>query len=262
MKQANDFLEETAVLYDLVKNLDETDFDRETLFKQWRINDILVHLHFWNIHADLSLNDPARFENSMSDFLTAVQTGKLRDYENKIITQRGHELLSLWFELSKKLAGDFAGADPKKRVKWAGPEMSAKTCISARQMEVWAHGQAIFDLLGKDRTEADRIRNIVFLGVNAFGWSHHVHGLPVPETMPQVKLVSPSGEVWNFGEESSTGLIKGPAVEFAQVVTQTRNIADTTLEVSGKSAESWMLHAQCFAGPAENPPSPGERRKS
>lgn len=68
-----------------------------------------------------------------------------------------------------------------------------------------------------------------------------------------------------FGEavsaDSSAGkdVIQGEAVEFAQVVTQTRNIADTELDVSGDVANEWMAIAQCFAGGPVAPPAAGAR---
>lgn len=261
MQQARDFLEESNILFNLLKGLSENEFENKTLFKQWTINDILVHLHFWNMSANSSINQPDQFDIMMKQFFSAIQTGKLRPYENGVIKQRGHVLLNIWYELSKKLAKDFASIDPKLRVKWAGPEMSARTCISARQMEVWAHGQAIFDLLGKDRSESDRIKNVVVLGINAFGWSHQVHGLDTPKNMPFLRLKSPSGEIWEFGDFNYSNIIEGAAVEFSQVVAQTRNIADTSLKVIGKEAKIWMENAQCFAGPPENPPEPGKRKK-
>ena len=262
MQQATDFLEETKLLHQLLQGLAEEEFEKETLFKNWTVNDILVHLHFWNMSADTALNDPGKFEDSMQELRSAIKNSNLRPFENRAVSERGSELLKTWFDLSQKIARDFAEVDPKKRVKWAGPDMSARTCISARQMEIWAHGQALFDLLGEDRKEADRIKNVVILGINAFGWSHHVHGLTPPETMPFLKLKAPSGEVWEFGEKSNTEKIKGDAVEFCQVVTQTRNIADTSLKVTGQTANTWMQNAQCFAGPPETPPAPGVRKKS
>ena len=65
-----------------------------------------------------------------------------------------------------------------------------------------------------------------------------------------------------MAEESTGSLIEGQAVEFAQVVTQTRSIADTELKVVGEPATTWMSIAQCFARPAgdpagERPASPG-----
>lgn len=262
MQQVYDFLEETEILFQLLQGMNDEEFETSTLFKDWTINDILVHLHFWNVNAHASVNEPDKFDGMMKQFFTAIQTGKLRPYENKVVEERGQALLQIWYALSQKLGGDFSQVNPKLRVKWAGPEMSARTCISARQMEVWAHGQAVFDLLGKSRPESDRIRNIVILGINAFGWSHSVHNLAVPDIMPFLTLSAPSGDVWEFGEVSNPDVISGEAVEFCQVVTQTRNIADTELSVIGPVSELWMQNAQCFAGPAETPPAPGERRKA
>ena len=78
--------------------------------------------------------------------------------------------------------------------------------------------------------------------------------------MPQVSLTLPSGAAAAFGE-AGDNRISGSAVEFAQVVTQTRNIADTALSVTGPVATQWMEKAQCFAGPPETPPAPGSRHR-
>ena len=53
--------------------------------------------------------------------------------------------------------------------------------------------------------------------------------------------------------------MQGSAVEFAQVVTQIRNIDDTGLETVGDTARRWMEIAQCFAGGPEMPPAKGVR---
>ena len=132
--------------------------------------------------------------------------------------------------------------------------MSVRSSVTARQMEAWAHGQAVFDQLGQERMENDRIRNIVILGVNTFGWSFKVHDMEASAEIPCLRLTSPSGEIWSFGEENSTNAIEGSAVEFCWVATQTRNIADTSLSVIGETAGKWMNIAQCFAGPPEEPP--------
>ena len=77
--------------------------------------------------------------------------------------------------------------------------------------------------------------------------------------MPHLRLISPSGELWEFNDKSNEELIEGSADEFCQVVTQVRNIADVNLKVNGKIAKEWMSIAQCFAGPPEQPPVPGAR---
>ena len=137
--------------------------------------------------------------------------------------------------------------------------MSARSSITARLMETWAHGQEVYDLLGVTRQNADRIRNIVVLGVNTYGWTFANRKQPVPEPMPYLLLTAPSGEEWTFGNEQADERITGLAEEFCQVVTQVRNIADTNLSVTGSNAAAWMEQAQCFAGPPNPPPAPGTR---
>jgi uncharacterized protein (TIGR03084 family) len=157
------------------------------------------------------------------------------------------------------MAGRFADADPKKRVKWVGPDMSVLSSITARLMETWAHSQAIYDLLGKERSDKDRIKNVAVIGINTFGWTFANRGLLVPADRPYVRLGASSGATWEWGQPSEDNFIEGSAVEFCQVVTQVRNIADTKLHVIGETATSWLAIAQCFAGPPENPPLPGTR---
>jgi uncharacterized protein (TIGR03084 family) len=137
--------------------------------------------------------------------------------------------------------------------------MSIRSCISARQMETWAHGQAVFDLLGVERIEHDRLRNIAVMGVNTFGWTFVNRKLVVPDVKPVVALIAPSGALWEWNAEQREQRVEGSAVDFCRVVTQTRNVADTALRVRGEIARQWLAIAQCFAGPPEDPPPPGSR---
>jgi uncharacterized protein (TIGR03084 family) len=118
----------------------------------------------------------------------------------------------------------------------------------------------LFDLLGAERSESDRLRNIAIMGVNTFGWSFANRGLPVPAVRPWLRLTAPSGALWEWhAAADAADRIEGSAVDFCRVVTQTRNIADTALRVAGPVAQQWMAIAQCFAGPAHDPPPPGTR---
>ena len=163
MEQAHHFLQESEALFDVVSGLTDDQMETPTQFKQWTINDILVHLHFWNRGADLALTDPEAFTTMFEALYGALKSGNLRDHENGIIPERGQALVELWADLFRNMGERWQQVDPKTRVKWAGPDMSARTSISARQMEIWAHGQTIFDILGKDRVNEDRIENIVIL---------------------------------------------------------------------------------------------------
>ena len=138
--------------------------------------------------------------------------------------------------------------------------MSVISSISARHMETWAHSQAIYDSLGKVRNNKDRILNIVIIGNNTFEWTYKVNNREIPTEKPYLKLISPSGKVWEFNDPSNKERIEGLAEEFCQVVTQVRNIKDVNLKLSGKISTEWMSIAQCFAGKASSPPLPGTRK--
>lgn len=62
MQQANDFLRETESLAEILKDLLDLDFTQVTQFKGWTIEDILGHLHMFNVAADLTLEDGSKFE--------------------------------------------------------------------------------------------------------------------------------------------------------------------------------------------------------
>jgi len=263
MQQAQDFLDESEALYALVAPLNDAAFEQVTLFKGWTINNILRHLHVWNLAVDLSLVDEAGFTQMISDLFGAERGVKFTEKENAILNGlSGQPLLEAWITGARKAAEHFGAADPKKRLKWVGPDMSALSSISARLMETWSHALAIYDVLGAEREDTDRIGNIVRLGVNTFGWTYKNRKMAIPDSMPYVRLTAPSGAIWEYGEPQTDEMIEGSATEFCQTVTQCRNIADTQIKVTGKIAEEWMAMAQCFAGPPNDPPAKGARAKA
>jgi uncharacterized protein (TIGR03084 family) len=260
LEQAQDFRDESEALYRLLEPLAEADWDRTTQFKGWTVNDVIAHLHLWNYAACLTLADGdafVRFRKELADFVKAG--GTHMTYTHAWLGGvRNGALLRRWRDLYRDTADQFAAADPKARVKWGGPDMSVRSCITARLMETWAHGQALYDLLGVEREEADRIRNVAVIGVNTFGWTFVNRRLDVPAA-PHIRLTAPSGAVWEWNDPASDNLVEGTAVDFCRVVTQVRNVADTDLRTTGEAASRWMAMAQCFAGPPEDPPPPGAR---
>ncbi len=260
LQQARDFLDESEALHNLIAGLSDDDLGQPTAFKSWTINTIIGHLHMWNHAADLSLNDPQGFQSFFRGFSNFTRAGTMSEFEAQWRDGlEGQKLVDDWIAFARKMAARFQKADPSKRVEWAGPSMSVRSSITARLMETWAHGQEIYDLLGVLRKNEDRIRNIVVLGLNTYGWTFKVNGLDAPEPVPMLELEGPSGENWTYGEINDLEKISGLAEEFCQVVTQTRNIADTGLKVVGDNAHRWMEMAQCFAGAPETPPKPGTR---
>jgi len=261
LQQAIDFREESDALFALLDPLSDQDWERKTQFKAWTINDVVAHLHFADYAADLALQNSAAFTNFGREMVAASKQGMghLAFTHSWLKGIKGHALLTRWHEYARAMAARFSVADPKQRVPWFGPDMSVRSSITARLMETWAHGQAVYDLLGIMRRDTDRIKNIAVIGINTFGWTFTNRKLPVPTDPPYVRLTAPSGNIWEWNSPDQANIVEGSAVEFCQVVTQVRNIADTSMRVVGETATTWMSMAQCFAGPPENPPAPGSR---
>ncbi len=259
MQQVDDFAQECTTLDALLQSLHADDWTRSTQFKSWTVNDVMVHLHYWNRMAHWSWVDEARFDAELNTMMQGIAQGSMRAVENAAISERGAALRDAWRAHLDAMLPLWRDIDPKARLKWAGPSMSARSSITARQMETWAHSQAIFDLKGVEREESDRIQNIVVLGVNTFAWTFQARQQTPPGPMPQLVLSAPSGAEWTYGEAQDDNRISGSAVDFARVVTQTRHVQDTALQVSGAVAQTWMANAQCFAGPPNDPPPPGTR---
>lgn len=174
-------------------------------------------------------------------------------------TRDGAALLAAWEETLGALCDGVDAADASTRLAWFGPDMGLRSFVTARYMEAWAHGQDIYDLLGRKRAYSDALHAIATLGVKTYEFCFRNRGQKAPQPMPYLRLVAPSGATWEWNEPSAEHCIKGQASEFCHVVTQNRNVADTSLRVTGASARQWMAIAQCFAGPPENPPTPGTR---
>ena len=258
--QAGDFRSECVALEAFLSTLAPADWRRRTAFFDWSVADEVMHLHLIDLFGFQSMTDPGGFAATVKAVRVKQAAGI--ELSAQMRERFGHleppALLAVWrgtwLDMSARLAAD----DPKRRIPWFGPSMSIRSFASARQMEVWAHGQDVYDLFGVRRKNNDSIRNICELGVRTLGWSFENRKEPPPARAPAVALTAPSGEVWHWNPEG-TELIEGSAEDFALVVTQRRNILDTALRVQGAGARRWMQIAQCFAGPPETAPAPGVR---
>lgn len=261
MIEAQSFLEESNALAGLLEPLENSDFGSKTQFKDWSINDVLGHLHIFNHAAELTLAAPDQFQPFFAGIMEQVAQGKtlVQAQYDWIGGLSGRGLLKAWQEGSHRLAEVYQNADSKTRVKWAGPDMSARSSITARQMETWAHGQELFDLFGVQRTDTDRLRNIAHLAVVTIPFAFKIRNEPVPDPLPYIRLTAPSGEVWEWNTPQDGNSIEGSATGFCQVATQVRNAKDTDVVALGASATRWTEIAQCFAGAPHPPPQPNTR---
>ncbi len=245
---------ETEVVDNMVVDLAEDDWDRATPAVGWAIRDQISHLAYFDKAALLAATDGERFRDEAKALFA------LGDTFPDAVAHRYHEMavpeLLNWFRQARRsLIETFMPLDPRVRLPWYGPDMSAASSVTARLMETWAHGQDIADTIGIQYEATPRLRSIAHLGVSTFAFAYRLRGLDVPEAPVRVELESPDGELWSWGPEDAADRVRGTARDFCLVVTQRRHLADTRLGVIGATAAQWMSIAQAFAGR----PGPGRR---
>jgi uncharacterized protein (TIGR03084 family) len=259
---AADLVAEQDALDAVVTVLTDEQWQLLTPSPGWTIADQIGHLTFFDGTATLAIEDPAAFVASREELIRATLDGAASAEEltlGRFRALSAPALLEAWRENRRRLAVAAAGLTDGVRVEWYGPSMSAKSFLTARLMETWAHGQDVVDAAREagvevHRASTDRLRHIAQLGVITRGWSYVNRGMEVPEGEVCVELSAPGGDVWAWGAGDAPDAVRGPAEDFCLVVTQRRHPHDTRLEVEGDVARDWLVHAQAFAGaPTDGP---------
>lgn len=256
-----DLRAEVDELYAFLLTLDAKDWETPTLFMGWTPWDIVAHLHFFDEVSTSSVAGLEEFKACQKKVIEGAKSGlNGREQTRKALGRYDvPTLLEKWKSLNDEMISLLSESDPKRRLPWFGPDMGVQMFTTARFMETWSHGQAIYDLKKTDRPATNRIKNVVAIGVKTFGWTFVNRKLETPGAPPYVRLTAPSGEIWEYNDPSDGERVEGSALDFCWTVTQVRNVADTDLRVVGPVANRWMEIAQCFAGGPIDPPKPGYR---
>ena len=252
-----DLKDEQEALDAIVAPLDDRQWNLLTPFIGWNIKYEIAHLAFWDMAAGLAATDGDAFNKMIAGMFASEEA--YDESQRELREASPAYVMESWRRERKSLVDALDARDPKDRIPWVGPTMSARSKATARIMETWAHAQDVVDTLGIEREPTDRLRHVVHIGVTTFGWSHVSRGLEVPDVAVRLELIGPSGDLWTWGSEDVSDSIKGQAEDFCLVVVQRRHVDDTRLEVTGDVARNWMLIAQAFAGPPVDGPKPGER---
>ena len=248
----DDLLAEQVALDDVLARLDEDQWSSPTASPGWVVADQVAHLALTDGAAALAITSPERFAAIRTEFVDAVAEGpRAADAFTRDVgrDRTPGRLLAGWRAARAALEAASAGLTDADRLEWFGPPMGARSFLTARLMETWAHGQDVVDAVGASRPPTDRLRHVVHLGLMTRTWSFRNRGLAEPEADVAVALVAPSGARWSFGPDAVPDRVTGTAEDFCLVVTQRRHVDDTDLVVEGAAARDWMLVAQAFAGP-------------
>jgi uncharacterized protein (TIGR03084 family) len=258
----DDLLQEYRDLADFCASLSDSDWRRTSQFHGWTPWDEVAHLMYFDETAFVSVTEPERFVREAAALSARMDAGE--EISAVARATYGHldgpALLAGWRSRHEALVDVLRPLDPKARLNWYGPTMSARSFATARLMETWAHGQDIWDVMRRRRPGSARLKHIAHLGVTTFGWTFVNRGLPVPEGVPHVALDAPDGSTWTWGDPASSHRVAGPAEDFCLVVTQRRHAADTALRCTPGPAADWLAIAQCFAGSPADGPTPGVRQ--
>lgn len=256
-----DLLDEYRELAALCATLTPAQWREPSAFYDWSAWDEIAHLCYFDQTALQAATDPQAFLRD-AQALNALMAGGghisavARDTYGHL---DGPALLAYWQPLYEQLVRTLAALDPKARLPWYGPPMSARSFATARLMETWAHGQDIWDTAGQARAPTARLKHIAHIGATTYGWTFVNRGEPVPGPAPYIALSAPDGSVWTWNEPQQDNYVRGSAEDFCLLVTQRRHLDDTRLQYSAGPARQWLAQAQCFAGPPATGPAAGTR---
>ncbi len=257
----SDLLDEQQALDAVVAELAPDRWTEPTPSPRWTVAHQIGHLAYFDRAAATAIVDPDAFGPMVEalwgmagEGAEAVDAYTLEAY----LSLGPKDLLERWRADRAALAEAATVLEDDTRVPWYGPSMGAKSFLTARLMEVWAHGQDVVDAVGGHRPATDRLRHVAQLGFITRGWSYANRGLEAPATKVRVELTAPSGAIWTFGSDDADESIIGPAEDFCLVTTQRRHVDDTSLVFAGTAAQEWMATAQSFAGPPTDGPAASE----
>ena len=255
---AADLVAEQQALDEVVAGLDAADWAASTPSAGWAVSDQVAHLTYFDRAAATAITAPEAFRASVEELWAAARRNGGDDLTlGPFRALSSDDLLAAWRDGRMLLAKAAVTLTDEDRVEWYGPSMGARSFLTARLMEAWAHGQDVVDAVGGHRPASDRLRHVAQLGVITRRWSYANRKMAVPDVEIDVALTAPSGGRWTWGPGDAPEVIRGPAEDFCLVVTQRRHLDDTDLEVVGDAARDWLLLAQAFAGPPSDGPDSG-----
>lgn len=250
---AADLHAEQGVLDDIVADLRMDQWLLPTPSPGWSVADQIGHLTYFDGAAATAVIDPEAFTASIGELVAAPDGGDALTLHRHLSPP---DLLTAWRVNRQRLAEVAASLTNEMRIPWYGPSMGAKSFLTARLMECWAHGQDVADAVGRDRQPTDRLRHIAQLGFITRGWTYANRGIEMPVGDVRVVLNGPSGAAWTLGPNDAPDVVTGPALDFCLVVTQRRHVDDTALQITGEVARDWLEKAQAFAGAPTDGPAP------
>lgn len=244
-----DLAAEAADLDRAVAGLDAAGWATPTPAPGWTVAHQIAHLGFVAHLAWTAAAEPRAFGRmaaaAKDDFEGAVNAA-LKDY----LTGGPDQTLARWRTEQAAATKALAEVPAGEVVPWLVNPLPPSILAAAGMMELFGHGQDVYDALGIDRIPTDRIGHLAFFGTRTRDFGYLAHGLTPPAEEFRFELTAPSGLVWNFGPDDAAERVTGPAWDFCLLVSRRRHHADLALSATGAEAARWLGIAQAYRGPA------------
>ncbi|GCD92797.1 TIGR03084 family metal-binding protein [Embleya hyalina] len=246
-------LERDIALSDLVAEGDEldalvsahADWTEPTPAAGWTIAHQIAHLAAADTNVLIAIRTPEAFDTVLKR--TEAAGSRHADLEAAAgAAEPRSVLLEEWRAGRAEVVAALRDLPADHGFPWYGSQLTATLMAPLRLMEVWAHGQDVFDAVGAARRPTDRLRGIAALGVIGRELSFHAAGLPLPAEPFRVELTGPDGRTWTWGPEDAAQRVRGGALDFCLLVTRRRSSTETDLTAVGGDARAWLDNARVF----------------
>lgn len=241
----------------LLAGLDPAGWSTPTPAEGWTVAHQVAHLAATFRMAGLAAADPETFAallSRLSDDFEANVRAALAPY----LADPPDVLFERWRSERAAAEKAIAAVPAGQLVPWLVRPLPAPVLAAAGMMELFGHGQDIFDALGVRRRPTGRLWHLVAFAVRVWDFGYLARGMTPPDVRLRFEITAPSGALWQFGPEDSTERVTGPALDFCLLVTRRRHRADLKLTASGAHADSWLDIAQAYRGPAGPGRAPGQ----
>jgi uncharacterized protein (TIGR03084 family) len=256
-----DLTAEAEDLDRMVARLDRDEWQIPTPSPGWSVAHQIAHLAADFRLAALAATDGEAFQRLLTqlsgrfgdDFDASVRAAM-----GEFLGEPPERMRAQWRAERAAAVTALEAVPPGKLLPWLVSPLPAAALATAGLMELFAHGQDVYDALGVVREPTDRIRAVVEFGVRNRDFGYLARGLTPPEGEFRFELTAPSGARWEFGPAGEARRISGPAIDFCLLVTRRRHPADLALVASESVTQRWLHLAQAYRGPAGPGRVPGQ----
>lgn len=252
MTLLQDWQAESENLLEILDELNDEQWEMPTPAPGWTVKHQVAHLDWTERMLLLSVKDTQEFNRVRKGVMVSPDEAVDRAAKANA-HQSGRELTMAWMETRKSLYEQLWLLEHGQRIAWFGPSMGVATALSARIMEIFAHGQDIRDALGIAPSASDRLRHIAHLAIAARDFSFTANSVSIPEEEFRIELEY-LGQIWTWGPEQSAERVIGLALDFGMLATRRRHRDDCAVKAYGEQSNRWLDIIQAYAG------SPGQGR--